>query len=389
MNRQPVAITGIGAVTPIGIGRENLRNALAHGRSGIAEITSFDTDGLAIELAGEVADFDIANHIGSIKTYLDRTSAFALAAAAIALAEAKWIGNVPGAEIGLCLGTAWGCQDSIELYTSKLMEGNPKFAPPLVFTHGYANAPSSLVSIEFGLRGYNTCFAGGWTVGATALESAVDLIRRDPSQRLLAGGADALSEVAVRTMLADDMMTAGLPRPFDASADGLLPGEAAALLALESPQNARSREAEIFGYILGTGSAGGADGAAALSRAIGFALDESGIDRVDAVFASASGLRETDAAEAAAIAQLPGKPPVVAIKSLIGEPCGAWAPVAVAAAICCIEAGVLPATANFREPIRPDIHVLSAPIAYAPATCLILNLSPGGAAAAAVVSAQA
>ena len=134
MNRQPVAITGIGAVTPIGIGRENLRNALAHGRSGIAEITSFDTDGLAIELAGEVADFDIANHIGSIKTYLDRTSAFALAAAASALADAKWIGNVPGAEIGLCLGTAWGCQDSIELYTSKLMEGNPKFAPPLVFT---------------------------------------------------------------------------------------------------------------------------------------------------------------------------------------------------------------------------------------------------------------
>jgi len=388
MNQRPVAITGIGVITPIGVGRDDLRTGLAEGRSGIAEITSFDTHGLAIELAGEVHDFDLTNHIASIKTYLDRTSAFALAAAAMALAEAEWIGNVPGADIGLCLGTAWGCQDSIELYTSKLMEGNPKFAPPLVFTHSYANAPNSLVSIEFGLHGYNTCFAGGWTAGASALESAVDLVRRDSSQRLLAGGGDALSEVAVRTMLAQQMVTADLPRPFDASADGLLPGEAAALLALESLQGARGREAEILGYILGTGSAGGPDRTAALARAIRFALADAGIEQVDAVFASASGIPETDAAEAAAIALLPGRPPVVALKAVIGDPSGAWTPVAVAAALCCIHAGILPAAANLRAPISAEINILHEPLQRTPATCLILNLPPTGAATATVVSGQ-
>ena len=160
MSPRPAAITGVGVITPIGTGCDELTEALAEGRSGIEEITNFDAEALPVKYAAEARNFDLTNHITSIKTYLDRTSAFALAVAAMALGESEWIGNMPGAEIGLCLGSAWGCQDSIELYTRKIVESDPKFAPPLVFTHSYANAPNSLVSIEFGLRGHNTCFAG-------------------------------------------------------------------------------------------------------------------------------------------------------------------------------------------------------------------------------------
>jgi len=374
-------------ITPIGTGCDELTEALAEGRSGIEEITNFDAEALPVKYAAEARNFDLTNHITSIKTYLDRTSAFALAVAAMALGESEWIGNMPGAEIGLCLGSAWGCQDSIELYTRKIVESDPKFAPPLVFTHSYANAPNSLVSIEFGLRGHNTCFAGGATAGNAALECALDLIRRDDSQRLLAGGADALSEVAVRAAIAEEIVASELCRPFDTAADGLLPGEGAGLLALESVNRAESRKAEIAGYLLGTGSSGGASCTEALSRAIARALADAavGADEIDAVFASASGLPRVDAAEAEAIAGLPGRPPVVALKSLIGDPMGAWAPVAVAAALCCIDARVLPATAHLREVLSAEVNILREPLECAPNTCLVLNLEPSGYAAAIIV----
>jgi len=387
VSNQPVAITGIGVITPVGIGFEELSEGIGKGRSGIAEITNFDAEALPIQYAGEARAFDLANHIGSIKTYLDRTSALALAAAAMALGDSQWIGNMPGAEIGLCLGTAWGCEDSIELYTRKLVESQPKFAPPLVFTNAYANAPNSLVSIEFGLRGHNACFSGGATAGAAALQSALDLIRRDKSQRLLAGAADALSEVAVRACIAEGIVTSDLCRPFDSSADGLLPAEGAALLALESAESALNRKAGIMGYLLGSGSSGGASCADAVSRAIALALDDAGCgaDAVDAVFASASGLPAIDAAEAKAIAGLPARPPVVALKSLIGDPMGAWAPVGVAAALCCIDGGVLPATARLREAVSAEINILREPLEATPGICLILNVEPSGYAAALIV----
>jgi len=387
VNPRPAAITGVGVITPIGTGCDELTEALSEGRSGIREITNFDAEDLPVKYAAEAADFDLTNHISSIKTYVDRTSALALAAAAMALGDSQWIGNVPGAEIGLCLGSAWGCQDSVELYTRKIVESDPKFAPPLVFTHSYANAPNSLVSIEFGLRGHNTCFAGGPTAGAAALECALDLIRRDGSQRLLAGGADALSEVAVRAAIVEGLVTAKVPRPFDAAADGLVPGEGAGLLALESVDDAEGRKAEIAGYLLGAGSGGGGSHSEALSRAIARALADAGAgaDEIDAVFASASGLPGVDAAEARAIAELPGKPPVVALKSLIGDPMGAWARVAVAAALCCIHAGVLPATAHLRRPLSAEINILRDPLECTPDTCLVLNLEPSGYAAAIVL----
>ena len=404
MNDRAAAITGIGLISPIGAGLDEFRESIARGASGIREIASFDAARLAAQLAGEVPDFDLARHLASMKTYVDRASAFALAAAMMALNDAAWLtdANSSGShftgaaadQAGLCLGSAWGCQDSIRLYTTKLTSGDPKFAPPLVFTHGYANAPNSLLAIEFGLRGHNACFSGGWTAGAAALESALDLIRRSGGssanhQRLLAGGMDALSEAALRAALAAGMLSMDLCRPFDRAADGLLLGEGAAVLALETPRAARERCARVRGFLLGAASAGRADARSAIARAITAALDDAHVapDAIDAVFASASGLPQLDAAEAAAIAEsLPGRPPVTALKALLGDPMGAWMPVAIAAAIACMDAGVVPPTVNLRTPVSPDIHLSREPLQVPLRTCLVVNTSPSGYAAAMVVA---
>jgi 3-oxoacyl-(acyl-carrier-protein) synthase len=179
MNDRAAAITGIGVISSLGIGFDELRESLAAGESGIGEISNFDASSLPVQLAGEVTGFELADHISSLKTYIDRTSAFGLAASAMALAQADWLENVPPEDVGLCFGTAWGCEDSIQLYAGKLTTSDPKFAPPLVFTHGYANAPNSLISIEFKLHGHNVCFSGGACSGASALDSALLTIRRD------------------------------------------------------------------------------------------------------------------------------------------------------------------------------------------------------------------
>jgi len=387
MNDRWAAITGAGIVSPLGVGWEDFCSSLPAGNVALGEITTFDTEGTPAAIAGEISDFDLEAHINSVKTYLDRCSAFALAASAMALGDSRWIGNMPGADIGLCLGSAWGCQDTIQLYTRKLMESDPKFAPPLVFTHGYPNAPNSIVSIEFGLRGHNVCYAGGETAGAAAIERALEIVRRDPSQRLLAGGVEALSEVRVRMAQHEKRITSDLCRPFDSGADGLLPGEGAGMLAVESREAALAREAEILGYLAGCGTSGKRDRMAAAAEAVRNALKDAGLqaNEIDTVFASASGLPYVDAAEASAIEELPGKPPVTALKSLFGEPEGSWAPQAIVAVLCCMESGVLPPVANLRQPINTKINIVREPLPRRIETALVLNVAASGYAAAIIV----
>jgi len=386
------AITGIGVITPIGTGLAEFARGLREGRSGIGDITNFDAERLPVRRAAEARDFDLARHISSMKTYLDRASAFSLAAASMALRQAAWPKD--GVDAGLCLGSAWGCQDTIELYTRKLVESDPKFAPPLVFTHSYANAPNSLVAIEFALRGHNACFAGGAGAGADALQHALDMVRAGQSRRLLAGGVDVVSEIALRAMIADGLASvSGVGRPFDPAADGLVPGEGAGLLALESPQSAACRNAAVLGYLLGAGSAAAPDPEAAVAGAVAAALADAGVDagEIGLILASACGIPRLDAAEAAAIARLfPARPPVAALKSLLGDPLGAWAPVAVAAAVASAEAALPPAACpSVGGPPPGGIDLLREPLPPGARTCLILNVAPSGTAAAIVAAVNA
>jgi len=211
-----VAIRAVAPVTSIGIGADAFAEALDAGRCGLDEIVGFDVSDLAVQVAGEVQDFDLTDYLKSVKSYVDRASAFGLAAAALALRDAGWEPS-DADPIGLVLGTEWGCLESMELFAEKITKADPKFAQPLLFTQGYANAPNSLISIEFGLRGTNACFSCGRTSGAAAIAYAFDQIRHGRADRVLAGGVDVLSRVLCASQ--------------DGRAFGPL-GEAAGLLAL-------------------------------------------------------------------------------------------------------------------------------------------------------------
>jgi len=349
-----IVISGVGCISPFGVERDILCAALRDGASAVGEVASFDAAGYPCSCAAEVLDLELSDFIESSKTYIDRTSAFVLAACASALEEAHWKGDE---SVGLILGTAWGCMDSLELFAEKLIHGKPKFAPPLPFTHSYANTPNSLASIEFKLRGFNACMAGGHAAGATAIEYACRRLRLGKDARLLAGGSEALSECIFHAYaLGGHLSAAGVSRPYDAAADGMILGEGAAVFALESLAAARERGAEVLACIGGCGAACGATIADGLERAMRLALDDAGAGpaTVDMVMGIGCGVPSLDGAERAAVDAVfgPSTPPLASPKALAGEAMGAGGPLSMAAAVCMLADGVPPAALAVGAP--PD-----------------------------------
>ncbi len=184
-----------------------------------------------------------------VKSFVDRTSAFALAAGKRALADARLLEKSQrpaGVEIGCAFGSTLGCLEAMGIFWNKLKAANPKFAPPLPFTHGYANSPSSLLCIDFGLRGSAATFAGEKLAGMEALLFAFDQIAAGASQLMLVCASDSLTPAAHNHLFA----TAQLSAKGDWS-DGTIPGEGAAALVLESEASAQQRGATILAELEG------------------------------------------------------------------------------------------------------------------------------------------
>jgi 3-oxoacyl-(acyl-carrier-protein) synthase len=244
-------ITGTGAVAPRGPSQlEPLQ--LADGSE--APVTGFPVEG-----------FNLKDHIPTVTSYVDRCSALGLAASKLALEAAGALErDSRSGDWGLAFATAWGCLDSMELFFAKVAE-KPKFAPPLVFSHCYANSPTSMICIEFGLPGTGATFSEGATGAITALGWARD--------RLLRTGGSELEGVLVT---ASDSLSAALRRHFAAS--GRLAGEAGAAVTLEPEESARKRGAAPLAAVLGWGSA---FGGGALERATDAAITEAGLSPAD------------------------------------------------------------------------------------------------------------
>ena len=208
---QPVRIAGRGLLTPLGVGTDPLSASL----------------GNSTRTTGRIPEFRLADFIGSVKTYIDRTSALTLAACSLALKEAGWEERTTVPEVGLALGTQWGCMDSLKLFYDKARSAGPRLAPPIIFPHAYANAPVSLASIEFDLRGASLCVSSGLVSGALALAAALDALRLGHASRMLAGGVDSLSTVICEQS----------PEAFS---------EAAAIVAVELGSNVASGRGTII-----------------------------------------------------------------------------------------------------------------------------------------------
>lgn len=241
----PVAVTGIGALSPLGIGREATAAALAEGRANLVEPTLFDASLYEMQTAGEVPDFDPKALVETHKTYLDRCSALTLASCYLAVRDAglEWQ-NVEPARRSLTHGTACGCLDSLLRVTAKIQQGGLKTASPMIFTHALVNSPASLAAIEYTVHGPAPTFAGGALAGAEAIMYGADVIAAADADFCLAGGADAMSEALFAAI--DDL---GGPTEVSAISEG------AVILVLETPEAAERRGAKVLGTIVGAGLA--------------------------------------------------------------------------------------------------------------------------------------
>ncbi len=240
-------ITGTGAVAPQG--------------SSQLEPLELPGGGQAPACGFPVTGFNLKDYIPTVTSYVDRCSALALAASKLALESAGRLErDSRGGDWGLAYATAWGCLDSMELFFAKVAK-KPKFAPPLVFSHSYANSPASLVCIEFGLSGTGATFSEGATGAITGLGWARDRLERTSG-----------SEVKGVLIAASDSLSKALRRHHAASGTAL--GEAGAAVTLELEDAAKQRGADVLARVLGWGSA---RGAGALDRATRLALDEAGV----------------------------------------------------------------------------------------------------------------
>src|SRR5512139_406130 len=262
-----LCITGIGVVSPIGIGKEEFLLSLRKGRSGIEEIKEFDTHFSHSKKGGVVRSFHPKDFIPAAKIRrLDRASQFAIAASKLALADAQFsVTQENSSRVGVVLGSGFcGLSSSEEFHRSQVLKGFLDLNP-MLFPNTVPNAPSSYVSIELGIHGVNSTLVQSFCSAEAALLFACHQLRKGKADLVLTGGVDELSKFLFRGFselhfLAVDQGHGERCCPYDKMRNGLVLGEGAGLLVLEREEQARSRRGRIYGYILGYGLVGGSFG---------------------------------------------------------------------------------------------------------------------------------
>ena len=362
--RQPVVITGIGCISSFGVGTAPFIDGLLDGRTGIAPIARFGTDGCRSHKAALVQGFDPAVHIDPLKLRrIDEVGRLALATCRLAIEDA---GLPTGTdEVGVALGTATSGLHSTVEHLQALTTRGPSAVSALSFSNTVGNASASLCAIEFGLRGPNVTLTHKQASSLAALVYAVRTLGRGALRAFVTGGVDDFEETFFRVhdrlrVLARAHGTEEASRPFDRRRNGFVLGAGGHLLVVETTASARARSARTYAEILGV-----ADGASPCTLN-GWPADGSGIARVmraaladatlgpadvAAVFASANSSQGLDAAEAQAIDSVfgPLDVPVVSLKGAIGE-FGASGAAAVTAAALSLARGLLPPTAGCDQP---------------------------------------
>jgi 3-oxoacyl-[acyl-carrier-protein] synthase II len=371
--RDRVLVTGIGCISPFGVGHESFARALLDGRGGVVPIVDFDTSACRAHRAALIQAFDAGEFIPPLKLRrIDKVGRLAIACARIALDDAGWRTDPDGSdEAGVALGTFTAGLDSTVEYLTGLTDQGPMGVPALLFSNTVSNAPASLCAIEFKLRGPNVTFNQREASSLAALSFAFGAIRNGRCTTMVSGGADRIEETFFRVhdrfgalspsraRETDEPDPDEMPRPFDRRHNGFALGEGGFVVVLESAAVAAERGARAYGELLGSAITASptrlndwACDPAGLARAMRLALEDAGIrvSDVAAVFATADGAPRVDRLEAAAVADVFGADavPVVSVKGALGE-CGASGAAALAAGLLTVRRATVPPTVGLRQ----------------------------------------
>ena len=355
MSDKSVVITGVGAITPLGVGAQTLHDRWASGESGIE-------GGI-----GGATDFDPDQLLGRREARRhDRFTLLALCAANEAVQQAGWQdGSIESDRIGCVIGTGIGGLETADRAQQTWRDHGPQRVSPLTVPQMMPNAAAGSVGLHHGLHGPTFGVVSACAAGADAIVTGARLVRSGEADAVVAGGAEA--PLVGLAMIAFDQLEAlspsGICRPFDARRDGFVMGEGAGVVVLEEESVATARGAQILGRLRGFGCSGDAhhqvapppDGHGA-RRALLRAIADAGchVDSIDYINAHGTGTEFNDRAETIAIktvfGELAHKIPVSAPKSAIGHLLGAAGAVETVATLMALRAGVAPPTLNYAEP---------------------------------------
>ncbi len=367
-----VVVTGVGLVTPLGVGVEKNWEAVCRGQSGIGPITRFDTTDYPTKIAGEARDFDPLDFMDKKDCKkMDTFIQYALAAGLMAKDDAKLEIDERNADrVGVLVGAGLGGLSTIEKYHTLLLEQGPKKVTPFFIPMLIVNLAPGQISIYFGARGPNSSIVTACATGNHSIGEACHIIHRGDADAMIAGGAEStITPLAVagfnamRALSTRNDEPERASRPFEKDRDGFVIAEGAGILILESIESALERGARIYAEVLGYGcnadayhiSAPSPNGAGA-AKCMQIALKNAGInyDEVDHVNAHGTSTPLNDLSETMALKAVFGehskKLAISSTKSMTGHLLGAAGGVEAVYAVLAICHGIAPPTINYETP---------------------------------------
>ncbi|MDN3515606.1 MAG: beta-ketoacyl-[acyl-carrier-protein] synthase family protein [Candidatus Brocadia sp.] len=371
MEKTRIVITGVSVISPIGTGKDIFWQNLTNGVSGIKPITLFDVSKFNSKQAGEISDFDAKVYLGQKGIrHIDRTSLLVSSATILAIKDANLENNTyNGDELGIVVGSTYGSIDSISSFDFQSLREGPNYVNPMDFPNTVLNAPASRASIFCKATGLNTTISNGVTSSIDAIIYAADFLRMGRVKAVVAGGVHGLTHDIFWGAHNSKILSGSKPgtleicAPFDKRRNGMIIGEAAALVILETLEDALKRNAHIYAEIKGYRTA--FDPKMAVSkdyqidgnkRAILGAIADANLTLNDISYISANAYSGVygDAMETRVIKEVFGMRasliPVTAIKSMAGECYDASGALQTIAAAISINTHTVPPTINYKEP---------------------------------------
>lgn len=416
---EQVVVTGLGVVSPIGVGLSAFWSSLVEGKSGIRPLQLFDASSLPIRIGGEVLDFDAKNRVRPRKSIkvMSRDIQFAFAAADEACTHAALAGATDPERFGVVFGSDLIQPDPIEAiggYKASMVDGEfdferwgqgaiPEIYPLWMLKH-LPNMPACHIGIAFDARGPNNTITLGEVSSLSAIGEATRVIGRGQADVMITGGTGVRVQPTwmVRNSAAETSRKnddpAGAARPFDRERDGDVFGEGSASMILESRKSAQRRGAAILARVAGFGSAfgrgpSGGTTSQAVRQSIERALADAGLAPSDVGFvvAQGRGTRRDDAFEAQGIRAALGDVPVTATKTYYGNIGSGGGALDAVAAIEALLHGVIPPTLNYEhaDPECPVAVVSGKPQPVTKPVAVVLSQTPMGQAVALVIVREA
>lgn len=367
-----VVITGLGPVTPVGIGKNNFWQSLIQGKCGIDRISYFDTEEYPTKIAAEVKDFDYTNYISAKEANrMDKSTQFSIVAAMLALEDSKLkITEKDSYSAGVIIGSGIGGIGTFEKQHKILLEKGPGRVSPFFVPMMISNISAGEIAIKIGAKGPNGVITTACASSTHALGMAFKLLQHGDAQIIISGGTEAaISPMALagfckmRALSTQNDHPRNASKPFDKERDGFIMGEGAGILILETLQHAKERNANIYAEILGFGMTADAyhitapapEGEAA-AKAIEIALKDAKIrpSQIDYINAHGTSTPLNDKLETLAVKRVFGEHAydlkISSNKSMTGHLLGASGGVEAISTALTIKNDIIPPTINYNSP---------------------------------------